>query len=194
MYKTEIKRKVKKEELFENIAENGNGDILRSIYSFLDEKNFVLNATGEYSIQVYLFGCYGYALTFLMLVTAVTQAFGQSAMPALTSAWTVKDKTLIKKNINTILKVTLLVTLPAGIGLSVLAQPLLTLLFGVRDEVIIATNSSVEGEATAVYISKLIKPTGIKVSRIASGVPVGGDLECIDEMTLLRALEGRIEL
>lgn len=61
-------------------------------------------------------------------------------------------------------------------------------------EVIIATNSSLEGETTAMYISKLIKPTGIKVSRIASGVPVGGDLEYIDEVTLLRALEGRIEL
>lgn len=62
------------------------------------------------------------------------------------------------------------------------------------EEVIIATNSSLEGETTAMYISKLIKPTGIKVSRIASGVPVGGDLEYIDEMTLFRALEGRIEL
>lgn len=62
------------------------------------------------------------------------------------------------------------------------------------DEVIISTNSSVEGEITAMYISKMIKPTGIKVSRIASGVPVGGDLEYIDEMTLLRALEGRTEL
>ena len=62
------------------------------------------------------------------------------------------------------------------------------------DEVIIATNSSLEGETTAMYISKLIKPTGIKVSRIASGVPVGGDLEYIDEVTLLRALEGRILL
>ena len=62
------------------------------------------------------------------------------------------------------------------------------------DEVIIATNSSLEGETTAMYISKLIKPSGIKVSRIASGVPVGGDLEYIDEVTLLRALEGRVEL
>ena len=61
-------------------------------------------------------------------------------------------------------------------------------------EVIIATNSSLEGETTAMYISKLIKPSGIKVTRIASGVPVGGDLEYIDEMTLLRALEGRTEL
>ena len=62
------------------------------------------------------------------------------------------------------------------------------------DEVIIATNSSLEGETTAMYISKLIKPTGIKVTRIASGVPVGGDLEYIDEVTLLRALQGRTEL
>ena len=61
-------------------------------------------------------------------------------------------------------------------------------------EVIIATNSSLEGETTAMYISKLIKPSGIKVSRIASGVPVGGDLDYIDEVTLLRALEGRVEL
>ena len=61
-------------------------------------------------------------------------------------------------------------------------------------EVIIATNSSLEGETTAMYISKLIKPAGIRVTRIASGVPVGGDLEYIDEVTLLRALEGRTEL
>ena len=61
-------------------------------------------------------------------------------------------------------------------------------------EVIIATNSSLEGETTAMYIGKLIKPTGIRVTRIASGVPVGGDLEYIDEVTLLRALEGRTEL
>lgn len=61
-------------------------------------------------------------------------------------------------------------------------------------EVIIATNSSLEGETTAMYISKLIKAAGIRVTRIASGVPVGGDLEYIDEVTLLRALEGRVEL
>ena len=62
------------------------------------------------------------------------------------------------------------------------------------EEVIIATNSNLEGETTAMYISKMIKPTGIKVTRIASGVPVGGDLEYIDEVTLLRALDGRTEL
>lgn len=79
---------------------------------------------------------------------------------------------------------------PADIRLKELMQRLQ----GDVDEVIIATNSSLEGETTAMYISKLIKPTGIKVTRIASGVPVGGDLEYIDEMTLLRALEGRVEL
>ncbi len=73
-------------------------------------------------------------------------------------------------------------------------KELMERLQGDVDEVIVATNSSLEGETTAMYISKLIKPTGIKVSRIASGVPVGGDLEYIDEVTLLRALEGRIEL
>ena len=62
------------------------------------------------------------------------------------------------------------------------------------EEVIIATNSSLEGETTAMYAAKLIKPLGVKVTRIASGVPVGGDLEYIDEVTLFRALEGRTEL
>ena len=79
---------------------------------------------------------------------------------------------------------------PADIRL----KELIKRLEGDVDEVIIATNSSLEGETTAMYISKLIKPTGIRVSRIASGVPVGGDLEYIDEGTLLRALEGRVEL
>ncbi len=73
-------------------------------------------------------------------------------------------------------------------------KELISRLEGNVDEVIIATNSSLEGETTAMYISKLIKPTGIKVTRIASGVPVGGDLEYIDEVTLLRALEGRVEM
>ncbi len=61
-------------------------------------------------------------------------------------------------------------------------------------EVIIATNPTVEGDVTAVYISKLLKPLGIKVTRIANGVPVGSDLEYVDEVTLSRALEGRSEM
>ena len=73
-------------------------------------------------------------------------------------------------------------------------KELMARLQGPVKEVIIATNSSLEGETTAMYISKLVKPTGIRVTRIASGVPVGGDLEYIDEITLLRALDGRVEL
>ena len=61
-------------------------------------------------------------------------------------------------------------------------------------EIILATNPRVEGEATAMYISKLIKPMGIKVTRIAHGIPVGGDLEYTDEVTLSKALEGRREI
>ncbi|KPC97517.1 Recombination protein RecR [Geobacillus sp. BCO2] len=61
-------------------------------------------------------------------------------------------------------------------------------------EVILATDPNIEGEATAMYISRLLKPTGIKVTRIAHGLPVGGDLEYADEVTLSKALEGRREL
>ncbi len=73
-------------------------------------------------------------------------------------------------------------------------KELLERLKGDVNEVIIATNSGIEGEATAMYLSRLIKPIGIRTTRIASGVPVGGDLEYIDEVTLLRALDGRTEL
>ncbi|MBR1598561.1 MAG: recombination protein RecR [Lachnospiraceae bacterium] len=73
-------------------------------------------------------------------------------------------------------------------------KELIVRLRGDVKELIIATNSGVEGEVTAMYISKLVKPTGIKVTRIASGIPVGGDLEYIDEVTLMRALDGRVDM
>ena len=62
------------------------------------------------------------------------------------------------------------------------------------DEIIVATNPNIEGEATAMYIARLLKPSGIKVTRIAYGIPVGGDLEYADEVTLLKAMEGRREI
>ncbi|QAT38833.1 recombination mediator RecR [Clostridium sp. JN-9] len=65
---------------------------------------------------------------------------------------------------------------------------------GSVDEVIVATNPNIEGEATAMYISKVLKPLGVKVTRIAHGIPVGGDLEYADEVTLAKALEGRQEI
>ncbi len=61
-------------------------------------------------------------------------------------------------------------------------------------EIILATNPTIEGEATAMYIARLVKPIGVKVSRIANGIPIGGDLEYADEVTLLKALEGRREI
>lgn len=152
------------------IMESGNGDVLQSIYSFLSPENFLRDESGDYTIQVFMFGCYGYALTFLMLVTAVTQVFGQSAMPSLTSAWTVKNKALIKSNINTILKVTLLVTLPAGIGLSMLSKPLLTLLYGVRVEVDIATN--------------VLQIMGISSIFIATSTPICSMLQAIGRVDM----------
>ena len=68
------------------------------------------------------------------------------------------------------------------------------LMDGKVKEIILATNPRVEGEATSMYISKLVKPLGIKVTRIARGIPIGGDLEYTDEVTLAKALEGRSEL
>ena len=62
------------------------------------------------------------------------------------------------------------------------------------EEVIIATNSTIEGEATAMYLANLLKPLGVKVTRIAQGLPVGGDIEYADEVTLARAFNGRLEL
>lgn len=83
----------------------------------------------------------------------------------------------------------------AGIGpQDIRLDELMVRLQGDVEEVIVATNKNLEGDTTATYISKLVNPLGIKVSRIASGVPAGGDLEYIDEVTLYRALEGRVEL
>ena len=80
---------------------------------------------------------------------------------------------------------------PEDINLKSLVQRLQQ---GDVKELIIATNPNIEGEATAMYIARLIKPAGIKVTRIAHGIPVGGDLEYADEVTLLKSLEGRREL
>lgn len=75
-----------------------------------------------------------------------------------------------------------------------LRQLIIRLQAGDVEELILATNPNIEGEATAMYIARLIKPSGIKVTRIAHGIPVGGDLEYADEITLLKAMEGRRQL
>jgi recombination protein RecR len=82
-----------------------------------------------------------------------------------------------------------------GVGpAEIRVKELLERLRGETDEVILATNPNIEGEATAMYLAKLIRPLGVKVTRIAHGVPVGGDLELVDGVTLTRALEGRREV
>ena len=83
----------------------------------------------------------------------------------------------------------------SGIGPDQLRiKELLARIDGSVNEVIMATNPTVEGEATAMYLSRLLKPLGVKVTRLAYGIPVGGDLEYADEVTLQRAMEGRQEL
>ena len=77
---------------------------------------------------------------------------------------------------------------------SIKLRELVSRMNGSVKEVIVATNPNVDGEATAMYISKILKPLGVKVTRIAHGVPVGGDLEYVDEVTLAKALEGRREI
>lgn len=83
-----------------------------------------------------------------------------------------------------------------GIGPDMIKVKELILRLGTQDvkEIIMATNPTIEGEATAMYIARLIKPMGIKVTRIAHGLPVGGDLEYADEVTISKALEGRREI
>lgn len=77
---------------------------------------------------------------------------------------------------------------------SIKLRELISRMNGSIKEVIVATNPNVDGEATAMYISKILKPLGVKVTRIAHGIPVGGDLEYADEITLSKALEGRREI
>lgn len=77
---------------------------------------------------------------------------------------------------------------------SIRLRELISRMNGEVNEVIVATNPNVDGEATAMYISKILKPLGVKVTRIAHGIPVGGDLEYADEITLSKALEGRREI
>ena len=87
-------------------------------------------------------------------------------------------------------------SLPGTSSVQICSKSLITRLQGNDEvmEIIIATNPNIDGEATAMYISRLLKPAGIKVTRIAHGIPVGGDLEYADEVTLLKAIEGRREI
>ena len=123
--------------------------------------------------DIYLYGCYGIALTLMMLVTAVTQVFGTTALPSVTTAWASGDKIQVKKSMETVLRVTMLVTIPSGIGMSVLAEPLLSLIYsggGVANEVEIG--------------SKVLTVMGISAVFIAASTPMCSMIQATGRMDI----------
>ena len=123
--------------------------------------------------HVYLYGCYGIALTLMMLVSAVTQVFGTTALPSVTAAWTSGDREKKKKSMETVLRVTMLVTIPSGIGMSVLAEPLLSLIYsggGVANEVEIG--------------SKVLTVMGISAVFIATSTPMCSMIQATGRMDI----------
>ncbi len=121
--------------------------------------------------HTFLYGCYGIALTLMMLVTAVTQVFGTTALPSVTAAWTSGNKRQLKKSMETVMRVTTLVTIPSGIGMSVLAEPLLSMIYH---------GSSVAAEVE--IGSKVLAVMGISVIFIATSTPLCSMLQAIGRM------------
>lgn len=145
-----------------------NTDLMMSLYP--DLKKYIFD---EGILQTYLNGCYGYALTLTMLVTTMTQAFGSSALPSLTSAWTRKVRGEIKDNIEMILKLTLSVALPAGLALSMLAWPLLNLLYG-----------NGQRDIEVQIASRILQILGISVIFIATSTPICSMLQAVGRVDL----------
>ena len=144
-----------------------NPDALLNVYGSLIPDNILNN--GE--THTFLYGCYGIALTLMMLVTAVTQVFGTTALPSVTAAWTSGNKEQLKKSMETVMRVTTLVTIPSGIGMSVLAEPLLSLIYhggSVADEVDIG--------------SRVLVVMGISVIFIATSTPLCSMLQAVGRM------------
>ncbi len=142
-------------------------DALLNVYGSLIPDYVYMNGT----THTFLYGCYGIALTLMMLITAVTQVFGTSALPSVTAAWTSGNKDQLKKSMETVMRVTTLVTIPSGIGMSVLAEPLLSLIYhgsSVSDEVEIG--------------SKVLTVMGISVIFIATSTPLCSMLQAIGRM------------
>ena len=142
-------------------------DALLGVYGSLIPDNVYY---GE-ETHTFLYGCYGIALTLMMLVTAVTQVFGTTALPSVTAAWTSGNKQQLKKSMETVMRVTTLVTIPSGIGMSVLAEPLLSMIYH---------GSSVAGEVE--IGSKVLTVMGISVIFIATSTPLCSMLQAIGRM------------
>lgn len=143
-------------------------ETLKSIYNFLDPLLFQ-----EEKIQTFLFGCYGYALTLMMLISAVTQVFGTSALPTITAAWTNRDRRQIKRGIETVLRTTALFTLPAGLGMSVLAWPIMNLIYG-----------SPARTAEVSIGANVLQIMGISVIFIATSTPICSMLQAVGRVDL----------
>ena len=142
-------------------------DALLGVYGSLIPDNVYYSQ----ETHTFLYGCYGIALTLMMLVTAVTQVFGTTALPSVTAAWTSGNKEQLKKSMETVMRVTTLVTIPSGIGMSVLAEPLLSMIYhgsSVADEVEIG--------------SKVLAVMGISVIFIATSTPLCSMLQAIGRM------------
>ncbi len=144
-----------------------NPDALLNVYGSLIPDHVYQN--GE--THTFLYGCYGIALTLMMLVTAVTQVFGTTALPSVTAAWTGGNKEQLKKSMETVMRVTTLVTIPSGIGMSVLAEPLLSLIYHGS-----AVSSEVE------IGSRVLTVMGISVIFIATSTPLCSMLQAIGRM------------
>lgn len=151
-----------------NIMETDPQALLNVYGSLIPDDIYYANET-----HTYLYGCYGIALTLMMLVTAVTQVFGTTALPSVTAAWTSGNKLQMKKSMETVLRVTVLVTIPSGIGMSVLAEPLLSLIYG---------GSSVANEVE--IGSKVLAVMGISVIFIATSTPLCSMLQAVGRMDI----------
>ncbi|MGN0537843.1 MAG: polysaccharide biosynthesis C-terminal domain-containing protein [Acutalibacteraceae bacterium] len=128
---------------------------------------------------VYLYGCYGMALTLMMLITAVTQVFGTTALPSVTAAYTSGNKRQLKKSMETVLKITALITIPSGLGMAVLAEPLMSLIY---------SSPSVSNEVE--ISSRILAIMGVSVIFIATSTPLCSMLQAVGRMDIPLKLMG----
>ena len=143
-----------------------NPDALLSQYVGLISKEYVDGGV----VHTYLWGCYGYALTIMNLVVTVTQAFGTTAMPNVTDAYTKGNREYLKSSIETVMRVTFIFTLPAGLGLTVLADPIMHVVYGYSD-----------GVAISVEILRLM---GIAVIVFAAATPMCSMLQAVGRVDM----------
>ncbi len=123
-----------------NLAKNNADALARQYSDYYPREVFYGFKDHAPTIHTALWGCYGSSLTLMQLVTAVTQVFGSSAMPSVTSAWTKGDKAELKGSIDTVLKMTMMFTLPMAFGLCVLAHPVMAFIYSSRDIIAIGGN------------------------------------------------------